>query len=376
MRVFYEVPRVPVHSNLLIADRAAALAQPAGALELAVCETCGYIANVAFDLALEDYSELYEEAQGFSPRFSRFLDELIDGLIGRYDLAGGRVLEVGCGKGAFLVALCRRAGCSGVGVDPAYAERDEVDAAGADVTFVRAFYGPEHAGIPFDLACCRHTLEHIPAPAEFAAAIHAAAAAHGGALFVEVPDAGRVLRERAFWDVYYEHCSYFTAGSLGRLLQAAGLGVTRSELGYDGQYLLVDSRPGPSAMPPPDDVAGVVAMADGFGRDVGLLLAAWRDELAGLRADGRTAVLWGAGSKAVGFLTGVGDPGAVTHVVDINPYKQGTFLPGTGQEIVAPEALTALRPDVVVVMNPIYAEEIGAQLSALGVSTDLRPLSA
>jgi hypothetical protein len=30
------------------------------------------------------------------------------------------------------------------------------------------------------------------------------------AVFFETPDAKRVLAEGAFWDIYYEHCSYFS----------------------------------------------------------------------------------------------------------------------------------------------------------------------
>ena len=29
-------------------------------------------------------------------------------------------------------------------------------------------------------------------------------------MFFQVPDMSRVLRDLAFWDIYYEHCSYFT----------------------------------------------------------------------------------------------------------------------------------------------------------------------
>ena len=36
----------------------------------------------------------------------------------------------------------------------------------------------------------------------------------------------RVLEEGAFWDIYYEHCSYFTLGSHARLFRRAGLDVT------------------------------------------------------------------------------------------------------------------------------------------------------
>ena len=41
-------------------------------------------------------------------------------------------------------------------------------------------------------------------------------------VFFELPDTERVLTEAAFWDIYYEHCSYFTPGSLARLFRRTG----------------------------------------------------------------------------------------------------------------------------------------------------------
>lgn len=374
MRPFHALAQVPVQSNILVATRAAAVAHPTGTLELSLCGTCGFIANTAFDAALVEYSDLYEETQAFSPRFSAFLDELVHTLACRHSLAGKRVLEVGSGGGDFLRALCAAGGCTGVGYDPAHSPRPADE--GGPVTFVREFYGPEDAGTAFDLVCCRHTLEHIADVRGLLALLRGPLQWPDAALFIEVPDTGRILRERAFWDVYYEHCSYFTLGSLGRLLRAMGFAIDHAGLAYEDQYVLVDSRRGSGGLEAPDDVAETRAAAAGFGRDVAAALDGWRADIAALRADGRRVVLWGAGSKAVGFLTGLGREvaGHVTHVVDINPGKQGTYLPGTGQPIVAPEALLLNRPDVVVVMNPVYTEEIGAALHALGLHPELRPL--
>jgi hypothetical protein len=59
-------------------------------------------------------------------------------------------------------------------------------------------------------------------------------------------------------------------------------------------------------------------------------------------------------------------------VVDINPHRQGKFMPGTGHPIVAPEGLVDVRPEHVVVMNPIYVQEIGRDLARLALSPRLR----
>ena len=43
-------------------------------------------------------------------------------------------------------------------------------------------------------------------------------------------------------------------------------------------------------------------------------------------------------------------------------------MPVTGQEIVSPDFLGEYRPDVVIVMNPVYVNEIKQDLSRLGLS--------
>ena len=66
----------------------------------------------------------------------------------------------------------------------------------------------------------------------------------------ELPDVKRVLEEVAFWDVYHEHCSYFSIGSLARLFRRSGFEVLHVELDYDDQYLLIEARPSASTPAP------------------------------------------------------------------------------------------------------------------------------
>jgi hypothetical protein len=61
----------------------------------------------------------------------------------------------------------------------------------------------------------------------------------------------------------------------------------------------------------------------------------------------------------------------IDRVVDINPHKRGKHLAGTGQRIVAPADLAADPPDIVVVMNPVYRDEIAADLAGRGLTPEL-----
>ena len=83
-------------------------------------------------------------------------------------------------------------------------------------------------------------------------------------------------------------------------------------------------------------------------------------------------VLWGAGAKAVAFLNYLDIPAnQIEFVVDINPKKHGTYLPGTGQRIVPAESLLEYKPDSILVMNPQYLSEIHSMMKEIGVQAKL-----
>jgi hypothetical protein len=71
----------------------------------------------------------------------------------------------------------------------------------------------------------------------------------------------------------------------------------------------------------------------------------------------------------VSFLAAAGEH--VEAAVDINPHKHGTFMAGTGHPVIAPRDLVDISPELVVVMNPVYLDEIGNDLKELGLSSDV-----
>jgi SAM-dependent methyltransferase len=371
---FYEAAGVPAHSCVLLPTREEALSYPTGDVRLAFCQTCGFITNLAFDPSLIDYTQDYEETQGFSGRFNEFARSLAERLIERYDLRGKEILEIGCGKGEFLVLLCELGGNRGLGIDPSYVP-ERLDTT-ADVRFIRDYYDDRFSHLTGDLVCCRHTLEHIGPTAEFMERVARSTRARLGAiLFLEVPDVRRVLRESAFWDIYHEHCSYFSPGSLARLFRSTGFEVLDLALDFDDQYILLDARiddgSRPAANPLEETVEEITADVEAFRDHWHDHIERWTERLRSINERGQRAVLWGSGSKGVAFLTTVGIRDEVQHVVDINPFRQNMYMPGTGQRIVAPEALRQSPPDVVIVMNPIYREEIKQELDSMELSPEL-----
>ena len=376
LREFFAATGVPVNSCLSLRTREEALNFPVGTVALTHCTECGFIFNAAFDPSLLEYSERYDPTQAFSETFNRWHRNLAERLVQQYELRGRKIIEIGCGKGEFLSLLCSLGANDGVGFDPAYApSRAPEVAGGGTVRFVQDFYSEKYAEIPGDFMCCKMTLEHIAPAREFVSTVRRAVDSAGDpVVFFQVPDALRILEEKAFWDIYYEHCSYYSAGSLARLFRRAGFGVVDLAREYDNQYLMIEARArladdrDPAAA---NDLEQVAQLVDRFAQELPGQLDGWRNKIRAWRERGEKAVIWGAGSKGVSFLTTLGIGDEIEYAVDINPHRQGLYMAKTGQQICSPQMLAEYKPDVVIVMNPVYRTEIVTQLHQLGLQPEV-----
>ena len=370
---------MPVHSVLLLSTREKALKYTKGDIILAFCETCGFISNVSFDPGLQEYSTGYESTQGYSPTFNVFADRLAQSLVDRYDLHNKEIIEIGCGQGEFLTKLCDLGGNHGVGFDPAYnPERNErVD--NDQITFIKDFYSEKYDSIHCNFLCCRMTLEHIHETGDFIRIIKRFVQKKPNTIvFFQVPDVVRILHDLAFWDIYYEHCSYFNSGSLARLFRENGFDVFDLWKDYDEQYIMLGARYGSrkesKRLPQEEDIITLKKDIEFFTKNVKDRLGRWKLYLQNAKENGLRVVLWGGGSKGVAFLTTLNIQDEIEYVVDMNPNKHGTYMARSGQEIVGPEFLKKYKPNVVIVMNPIYCKEIKEELERIGIITELKSI--
>ena len=375
VRVFYEAFSAPVNSVLLLSNREQALSFPTGDIRLGFCETCGFIYNTAFDRRLVEYSVRCEETQGFSPFFRAWHERLARRLIDRYSLRGKNIVEIGCGKGEFLALLCDLGENSGIGFDPAYIPERTSPESASRIQFIADLYSERNNTISSDFLCCKMTLEHIADTASFIGMVRSSLRDSPDTyVFFQVPDVLRVLEEQAFWDIYYEHCSYFSVGSLARLFRRAGFDVVDVGREYNNQYATIEARPGNgtrTTLAAEDDLEALNTLVQSFATRVPRRIAEWKKRLEQYRDKGLKTVVWGAGSKGVTFLSSLKVRDAVEYVVDINPHMSGHFMATTGVEIIRPLALREYRPDIVIVMNPVYREEIVAELASLGLTPEV-----
>jgi SAM-dependent methyltransferase len=377
--IFHEIRSVPVNSVLNFKTRESALRYKRGDILLGFCEDCGFITNLAFDPALIEYSSDCEESQGFSPTFNTFAKGLAKYLVEKYLLYNKEVLEIGCGKGEFLGLLCDAGNNRGIGFDPAYVAGRVETKSGSGIRFIKDFYSDKYLDYCGDLVCCRMTLEHILHTRLFVETVRRSVRDGAETIaFFQVPDVTRILHDCAFEDIYYEHCSYFSPGSIARLFRSLDFDILDLTTGYDRQYILLEAKAGlkdgAAPLPLENDLrvlrTYVSAFRDGYSKK----LDSWLARLEEIKASGKRAVIWGSGSKGVSFLTTLNVYDQIEYVVDVNPHRQGGYMAGTGQLIVAPEFLAKYKPDVVIIMNAIYREEIEQQIRQIGITPEIASL--
>jgi len=370
VRVFYRADAIPVNSTLQLSTAEEAVSLARGEMALGFCGKCGFICNTAFDYDLIEYSSRCEETQGFSPSFSKWQQELASRMVDRYELHDKTIVEIGCGKGEFLTALCEIGDNRGIGFDPAYIPERNTSPASDRIDFIREFYTSKNAPDHGDFIVCKMTLEHIEQVREFTGMVRRSIGDRMDTIvFFQVPDLGRILDEMAFWDIYYEHCSYFGSGSLEGLFRRSGFDVMDIDTDFGGQYLMLQARPadmhGCRQEYIDDGLEGLADKVERFRKKAPGLLQSWRGRLREWKGEGRRVVVWGSGSKGVSFLTSLGVDEEIDCVVDINPNRSGHFMAGSGHEIVTPERLRRRPPDTVILMNPLYRAEVQLQLDGL-----------
>jgi hypothetical protein len=369
----YSVSATPITVATVFATAEEARAVPMARVDLVLCEQCGLLFNPWFQSALAEVGARYESSQASSAHFSSFARSLARAWIERHNLRGKSILEIGCGRGEFLQLMLSEGVGGALGFDPV-APAEGID--GPGLTIEPRSFDHHTVGRNADAVVCRHTLEHIADVRAFLGLLVQWARRDAGRVVLfEVPAAERILAEAAFWDIYYEHCNYFTAASLQWAFESAGFEILRLERVYGDQYLIIEARAGrdagASAAAVRPDFSSLSRECHVFGQVAREAIGHCDRHLQKLAACGRPTVLWQGAAKTVGFLSSLKYSGLIHSAVDLSPQRHGQYLPGSGVPVHAPEALTAIDPGHVVLMNPVYLDEVRAQLSRLRVTATL-----
>jgi hypothetical protein len=194
---------------------------------------------------------------------------------------------------------------------------------------------------------------------------------------MEFPHLLSLMQDNQWDTIYHEHFSYFSFLTVSRVFQAHGLRVFDvEELPTHGGSLRIyaahtedESKPdsaGAGRLRERELAAGYEDLETylGYGRRVEADKRQILSFLIGLKEQGLRVAGYGAPAKGNTLLNycGIGRD-FVDFTCDLNPHKQGHFLPGSHIPIRSPEAIREERPDVVLILPWNLKDEIVQQLS-------------
>jgi len=314
------------------------------------------------------YGNAYDNRQHFSEYFHQYMKKISECLIKKKGITNSRIIEVGCGDGTFLRLLLsdERHGNSGTGFDPSY-RGPESDCNGR-ARFIVDYYDQRYADFGADVVVSRHVIEHIADPVKFLISICDLLGRQKDApLFLETPDVNWILKNNSFWDFCYEHCSYFSPESLSHALKNSGFRPVEMINTFGGQYMLSMAKLAEciSDKESQDQSKNEISnIAVEYAQHEENFVEKNRSVLKKISKNGKI-FLWGSGAKGVMYANMIDTNSEfISGIVDVNPDKQGGFIPGSGHKVISPDHLP--QTGSVIIMNENYTEEIKKQISSHG----------
>ena len=336
-----------------------------GRLSLVVCEECG-LAQLEDSFPADVlYGDNYGYRSGLNASMLQHLSRTAHRLERRAELApGDTVLDIGANDGSLLRSY-ETTGVTLIGIDPTIAKfrefYDDTTICVADFFTAANFdaVSDARAKIVTSIAMF-YDLED---PVAFARDIHHVLADDGLWLF-EQSYMPWMLRSGAYDTICHEHLEYYSLTTIKRVLDEAGfiivdvatnavnggsIAVTAAKAG--GPWTTQSTIPAWLLEQERRNHVHELGTWARFADVVRERQTDLHELLTDLKDSGKSIMGLGASTKGNVLLqtTGIGTD-LLSCVGDVNPYKFGRFLPGTGIPIVSERDVLALAPDYLLVL--------------------------
>ncbi|PTX09979.1 SAM-dependent methyltransferase [Achromobacter mucicolens] len=349
-------------------------------LRILVCESCWLVQTEDHAGREALFTDDYAYFSSFSSSWLAHSRRYVDAMIGRFGLGkDSMVAEIAANDG-YLLQYVKDAGIACYGVEPTASTAQAARERGIDI--VQRFFGVElgdeltETGRAADLIAANNVLAHVPDINDFVSGFAALLKPQGVATF-EFPHLLRMVQEGQFDTVYHEHYSYLSLTAVSRIFTANGLSVFDVEhLSTHGGSLRVFAQrldtgkhetSAEVARTLDEEQRAGVATPDFYARFQQQAERVKNDLLAflvELRRGGKRIAAYGAAAKGNTLLNFAGvRPDLLPYVVDLNPAKQGKYLPGSHIPIVAEARLREDRPEYILILPWNLKTEVSEQLA-------------
>jgi SAM-dependent methyltransferase len=374
---FADLGTSPLANSYVAADSVNAM-EPFYPLRALVCGECFLVQLEEFESPDQIFSD-YAYFSSYSTSWLAHAHRYTEAMIERLRLGPeSHVVELASNDG-YLLQYFHERQIPVLGIEPA-ANVAKVALQKGIPTLVE-FFGAETAASLAPESCAdlllgNNVLAHVPDLNDFVAGMKILLKP-GGVITMEFPHLMSLIDHNQWDTIYHEHFSYFSFLTVGRVFAAHGLRLFDvEELPTHGGSLRIYGCHADDPEKPDseravelrareraagyEDLATYTAYGERVAADKRQILRF----LIGLKEEGRDIVGYGAPAKGNTLLNycGIGRD-FINYTCDLNPHKQGHFLPGSHIPIRAPEAIREDRPGVVLILPWNLKDEIMEQLA-------------
>jgi len=351
-------------------------------LKLMVCDACWLVQTLDFTGRENLFDADYAYFSSCSSSWLRHAEQFVTTM--RTQLALGpqsMVVEVAANDG-YLLQYVKAADIPCLGIEPTHSTANAARARGIPV--LERFFGRELAaelvaqGQSADLTVANNVLAHVPDINDFVTGFALLLKPSGVASF-EFPHLLNMVQQNQFDTAYHEHYSYLSLHAVQTIFERNGLQIidVQEWPTHGGSLRVLAQRADVKARPVQSGVGDILAKE----RDAGMnTLPFYRDVqrraeqakcgllefLLDCKRQNLRVAAYGAAAKGNTLLNFSGvRPDLLPYVVDINPHKQGKYLPGSRIPIVSLAHLLADKPDRILILPWNLQEEIMHDLAAV-----------
>jgi SAM-dependent methyltransferase len=375
--VFADLGMSPLANSYLPPERANGM-EPFYPLRALVCGNCFLVQLEEFETPkriFTDYAYFSSYSSSWLEHSRRYAEQMVE----RLGLDGSsHVVEIASNDG-YLLQFFHDRQIPVLGIEPA-ANVAKVALQKGIPTLVEFFGAGTASSLAgesaADLLVGNNVLAHVPDLNDFVAGMKILLKP-GGVITMEFPHLMRLIEDNQWDTIYHEHFSYFSFLTASRVFEAHGLRLFDvEELPTHGGSLRVygchaddpqkDESEAASELRERERKAGYEELATylGYGRRVEADKRQILGFLIDLKKQGLRIVGYGAPAKGNTLLNFCGiRRDFIDYTCDLNPHKQGHFLPGSHIPIRSPDAIREDRPDVVLILPWNLKDEIVQQLS-------------
>jgi SAM-dependent methyltransferase len=367
----------PLSNSYIPLDRANE-PEPVFPLHARVCGNCLLVQVDPVTPPESIFNDQYAYFSSFSDSWLAHCRAYAEAMTRRFSLGShSQVIEIASNDG-YLLQYFAAQRIPVLGIEPSANVAEAAEAKGIRTEV--AFFGEATAkrlvtqGWSADLLAAKNVLAHVPDVNDFVAGIPIILKPEG-VFTVEFPHLLNLIRYVQFDTIYHEHFTYLSLLAVNRIFEQHGLYVfdVEKQPTHGGSLRVFAAHRG-AGHAVTDNVEKVIAEEkaaqldrpegySGFEKRVQKVRDDVVEFLANARTEGKTVAAYGAAAKGntlLNYCRLTADD--IPFVVDRNPAKQNTLLPGTRIPVKDVCQIDAVRPDYVLILPWNLKGEIVEQL--------------